>query len=164
VTERSIGPLSVPVGPNERAIWPGRRRCRDVAARFYADAALQRRFAALDCALRQRPATERDAPAQDAVAACGADGSASSPPAEYLLGPTAVEGARVSSARAVRDQQAGGRRVRLGGGTADISGRFTRESAWQLVVTLGPGALPAPLTVAGVTRLPHGQPVTYDGP
>ncbi|WP_392969453.1 hypothetical protein [Streptomyces sp. LN245] len=44
---------------------------------------------------------------------------------------------------------------RLGDGTAEISGSFTRESAERLAVTLGSGALPAPVTVTGVTRLPH---------
>ncbi|WRZ93979.1 hypothetical protein OHB54_36015 [Streptomyces sp. NBC_01007] len=162
--------------------------------------ALQRRFAALDCSHRKRRASERDDPAQDSVVACGADGSASSLRTKYLLGPTAVDGSRVASAKAVRDQQtgnwivrldfdsAGTRRFsaltgdlsgntaprnqfaivldgtvisapsvsqRLGGGTADISGSFTRESAEQLAATLDSGALPAPLALTSVTRLPH---------
>ncbi|MFE9876888.1 hypothetical protein [Streptomyces sp. NPDC005784] len=164
------------------------------------DAALQQRFAALDCTRRKRPETERDAPAQDPVVACGADGSASSPRAKYLLGPTAVDGSHVASAKALRDQQIGNWTVRLdfdsvgarqfsaltgdlsintapqnqfaivldgavisapsvsrrlGGGTADISGSFTRESAEQLAATLGSGALPAPVALTSVTRLPH---------
>ncbi|MFD5638084.1 hypothetical protein ACFWJM_28595 [Streptomyces sp. NPDC127077] len=42
---------------------------------------------------------------------------------------------------------------RLDGGTADIYGSFTRESAEQLAATLGSGALPTPLTVMSVTSL-----------
>jgi preprotein translocase subunit SecD len=165
------------------------------------DAALQRRFAALDCSQRNRPASERDAPAQDSVVACASDGDAASPRAKYALGPTAVDGSHVSSAKAVRDPQTGNWIVRLDfdsvgtrqfsaltgslyvntvprnelaivldgtvisapsvgrrldGGTADISGSFTRDSAEQLAATLGSGALPAALTLTGVTRLPHG--------
>jgi preprotein translocase subunit SecD len=44
----------------------------------------------------------------------------------------------------------------LTGGTAEISGSFTRTSAEELAANLGSGALPKPLTVTGVTRLPHG--------
>lgn len=44
---------------------------------------------------------------------------------------------------------------RLGDGTADIYGSFTRESAERLAVALGSGALPAPVTVTGATRLPR---------
>ncbi|MFF4540479.1 hypothetical protein [Streptomyces aureus] len=167
-----------------------------------ADAALQARFAALDCSARERPATEREAAAavRDSVVACGTNGSASAPPTKFVLGPTAVDGSHVSSARAVYDKQGRGWCVRLGfdsagardfaaltgslyvntppqnemaivmdgavisapsvnqqlsGGGADISGSFTRESAEQFAVTLGSGALPAPVSVADVTRLPH---------
>ncbi|MFF3887748.1 hypothetical protein [Streptomyces sp. NPDC001914] len=164
------------------------------------DAALQARFAALDCTARERPAAEREAAAGDSVVACGSDGGGSGSRARFILGPTAVDGAHVSSAKAVNDRQTGrwvvqldfdsvGARQfseltgslstrmspqnqmaivldgavisapsvnqRLDGGTTEISGSFTRESAEQLAVTLGSGALPAPVTVSGVTRLPH---------
>ncbi|MEV6194484.1 hypothetical protein AB0M19_19085 [Streptomyces sp. NPDC051920] len=165
------------------------------------DAALQARFAALDCTAREQPAAEREAPAEDSVVACGSDGGGSGSRARFILGPTAVDGAHVSSAKAVNDRQTGrwvvqldfdsvGARQfseltgslstrmapqnqmaivldgavisapsvnqRLDGGTTEISGSFTRESAEQLAATLGSGALPAPVTVSGVTRLPHG--------
>ncbi|MFD5521652.1 hypothetical protein [Streptomyces sp. NPDC127066] len=164
------------------------------------DAALQARFAALDCTARERPATEREGAARDSVVACGTAGDGSAARAEFALGPTAVDGAHVASAEAVPGRQTGGRLVRLrldsagarqfsaltarlsmnapprnrmaivldgavisapsanqrlGDGTADIYGGFTRESAERLAVTLGQGALPAPVTVTGVTRLPR---------
>ncbi|MFD9461703.1 hypothetical protein [Streptomyces sp. NPDC060027] len=163
------------------------------------DAALQRRFVVLDCSQHHRP-TEADGDARDSVVACGADGGADSPPAKYLLGPTAVDGAHVASAEAAHDEQGRGWTVRLdfdsvgterfaaltadlsthqapqnqcaivldgavisapsvsqslGGGQAEISGGFNRESAEQLAVTLDSGALPNPLAVTEVTRLPH---------
>ncbi|MCX4992170.1 MULTISPECIES: hypothetical protein [unclassified Streptomyces] len=162
------------------------------------DAALQRRFAVLDCSQRQRP-TAADGDARDSVVACGADGGADSPPVKYLLGPTAMDGAQVASAEAAHDERRSGWTVRLdfdsvgtkrfaaltaelsanqapqnqfaivldgavisapsvsqslGGGQAEISGGFTRESAEQLAVTLDSGALPNPLAVTEVTRLP----------
>ncbi|MFE2299814.1 preprotein translocase subunit SecD [Streptomyces sp. NPDC059445] len=164
------------------------------------EAALQARFAALDCSVRERPATEREAAARESVVACGSDGAASGSRAKFALGPTAVDGAHVSSAKAVKDPQTGTWIVRLDfdsvgarqfsevtrrlslnaspqnqfaivldgtvisapsvsqqldGGTAEISGSFTRESARQLAVTLRSGALPAPLTVMSVTSLRH---------
>ncbi|MET8096109.1 hypothetical protein ABZV29_06485 [Streptomyces sp. NPDC005236] len=165
-----------------------------------ADAALRARFVALDCSARERPAAEPEAAARDSVVACGTDGGGSASRAKFALGPTAVEGTHVSSARAVHDEQGAGWLVRLAfdsvgarqfsaltatlcvntspqnqmaivldgavisapsvaqrldGGTADIFGSFTRESAEQLAVTLGSGALPEPVSVTGVTRLPH---------
>ncbi|MET9889959.1 hypothetical protein ABZZ47_07030 [Streptomyces sp. NPDC006465] len=164
-----------------------------------ADAALQRRFAVLDCSQRRKP-TEADGSARESVVACGADGGADSPPVKYLLGPTAVDGAHVASAEAAYGRQGSGWTVRLdfdsvgteqfaavtadlsakqapqnqfaivldgavisapsvsqtlGDGEAEISGGFTRESAEQLAVTLDSGALPNPLAVTGVTRLPR---------
>ncbi|WP_326788834.1 SecDF P1 head subdomain-containing protein [Streptomyces sp. NBC_00151] len=164
------------------------------------DAALQARFAALDCTARERPATEREGAARDSVVACGTAGDGSAARAKFALGPTAVDGAHVTSAEAVPGRQTGGWLVRLrldsagarqfsaltaslsmnappqnrmaivldgavisapsvnqrlGDGTADIYGSFTRESAERLAVTLGSGALPAPVTVTGVTRLPR---------
>ncbi|MFF8536990.1 hypothetical protein ACN6K9_002080 [Streptomyces sp. SAS_267] len=165
------------------------------------DAALQARYAALGCSAQERAATERKARAEDSVVACGTDGGGSGSRTKFILGPTAVDGAHVASAKAVLGRQTGGWLVRLrfdsvgarefaaltgglsvntppqnqmaivldgavisapsvnqqlGGGTAEISGSFTRESAERLAVTLGSGALPAPVTVTGVTRLPHG--------
>ncbi|MFE2537574.1 hypothetical protein [Streptomyces sp. NPDC059371] len=164
------------------------------------DAALQARYAALGCSAQERIATRRDAPAGDAVVACGTTGGGSASRAKFVLGPTAVEGVHVTSAVAVRDKQVAGWIVRLDfdsvgarqfsdmtgslalntspqnqmaivldgavisapsvsqrldGGTADIYGSFTRESAEQLAVTLGSGALPTPLTVTSVTSLRH---------
>ncbi|MGW3910294.1 SecDF P1 head subdomain-containing protein [Streptomyces sp. NPDC005070] len=164
------------------------------------DAALQARYAALGCSARERNAMRREAPAGDAVVACGTTGGGSASRAKFILGPTAVEGVHVASAVAVRDKQVAGWVVRLGfdsvgarrfsdmtgslavnvaprnqmaivldgavisapsvsqrldGGTAEIYGSFTRESAEQLAVTVGSGALPAPLTVTSVTSLRH---------
>ncbi|MEU4166794.1 hypothetical protein AB0F46_07915 [Streptomyces sp. NPDC026665] len=162
-------------------------------------AALQARFAALDCSARERPAAEREARAQDSVALCGSDGGASGSRVKFALGPTAVDGTHVSSAKAADDRQTGwvvrlgfdrtGARQfsdmtgslaqkaapqnqmaivvdgsvisapsvsqRLDGDAVEISGSFTRASAEELAATLGSGALPAPVTVSGVTRLPH---------
>ncbi|MET8860261.1 protein translocase subunit SecD, partial [Streptomyces sp. NPDC004579] len=162
------------------------------------DAALQARYAALGCSTQERIATRREAPADDAVVACGTTGDGSAARAKFILGPTAVEGVHVTSAVAVRDKRVpgwivrldfdsvGGRQFsgmtgslatnaaprnqmavvldgsvisapsvgrRLDGGTADIYGSFTRESAEQLAATLGSGALPTPLTVMSVTSL-----------
>ncbi|MGW3663428.1 SecDF P1 head subdomain-containing protein [Streptomyces sp. NPDC005141] len=164
------------------------------------DAALQARFAALDCSKGQKPTAETDDSARESVVACGDGGGAGSAPAKYVLGPTAVDGAHVASAEAAYDKGIGIWTVRLDfdsvgtrqfaavtadlsaqqapqnqfaivldgavisapsvnqsltGGQAEISGGFTRKSAEQLAVTLDSGALPNPLTVTGVTRLPH---------
>ncbi|MFD5818474.1 hypothetical protein [Streptomyces sp. NPDC127038] len=163
------------------------------------DAALLARFAALDCSAKERPATGPESDAREPVVACGTAGGGSASPDKFLLGPTAVDGARVSSAEAVDGGQNGGPLVRLrfdtsgarrfaaltqslsvntaprnqvaivldgvvisapsvaqrlDGGTADIYGSFTRASAERLAATIGSGALPAPVSVTGVTRLP----------
>ncbi|MGW0970771.1 SecDF P1 head subdomain-containing protein [Streptomyces sp. NPDC002516] len=163
------------------------------------DAALQARFAAMDCSARERPAAETEATARESVVACGTDGGKTATRTKFALGPTAVDGAHVTSAESVRDTQSGGRLVRLrfdsvgarqfsaltaaqavntppqnqlaivldgvvisapsvsgrlDGGTVDISGAFTPASADRLAATIGSGALPAPVSVTDVTRLP----------
>ncbi|MFF2367240.1 hypothetical protein ACFVU0_31665 [Streptomyces sp. NPDC058122] len=77
------------------------------------DAALQARYAALGCSTQERIATRREAPAEDAVVACGTTGAGSASRAKFILGPTAVEGVHVTSAVAVRDKRVPGWIVRL---------------------------------------------------
>ncbi|MGW1065958.1 SecDF P1 head subdomain-containing protein [Streptomyces aureus] len=77
-------------------------------------AALQARFAALNCSANERAELGRRATAGDSVLACGTDGGGSGSRAKFVLGPTAVDGVHLSSARAVHDRQAGGWIVRLG--------------------------------------------------
>jgi preprotein translocase subunit SecD len=78
-------------------------------------AALQQQFVALDCSgHRAHPAWDQDNRPQDPVVACSADSAPADQRSKYLLGPTAVDGSHVASAKALRDKRYGNWIVRLG--------------------------------------------------
>ncbi|MBJ6641742.1 hypothetical protein H4K36_35110 [Streptomyces sp. DHE7-1] len=117
------------------------------------DAALQRRFTALDCSRPgQRPdGTDGGAP-RDPVVACAAAGDTTARGTKYVLAPAALDGADVDAAKAVRDTQTGSWQVRLSftvkgaAKLADLTGRLALNQAPrnEFAVVLDGAVLTAP--------------------
>ncbi len=124
------------------------------------DAALQQKYAALDCAKpEQRAGASGDDRPQDLIVACGADGNTSGRNTKYLLGPTALDGSDVASAKAVYDSQAGGWRVRLdfdakgARALAALTGQLARQVAPQneFAIVLDGAVVSAPYVSQSLT-------------
>ncbi|WP_051370396.1 SecDF P1 head subdomain-containing protein [Streptomyces sp. 142MFCol3.1] len=127
-----------------------------------ADAALQQRFTALDCSGKQNPVDreDREDRPQASVVACGDEDDATGRDSKYLLGPAALGGADVKSAKAEFDKNSSsGWLVQLdftSAGSAkfaDVTARLSAEQAPQnrFAIVLDGAVVSAPSVSQSIT-------------
>ncbi|MHB9855497.1 SecDF P1 head subdomain-containing protein [Streptomyces krungchingensis] len=123
-----------------------------------ADAALQKRFTALDCSGKQDPVDRQDRP-QDSVVACGDEDDATGRDSKYLLGPAALGGSDIKSAKAEFGKNASGWLVQLdftSAGSAkfaDVTGRLSANQSPQnqFAIVLDGTVMSAPYVNQSIT-------------